>query len=89
MNDWQSVFGCLNHDIFGQGQAVNYFRSGVLYAKNDQSDQAIAAFGKAIDLEPEKYRAILREELKKVHSVLDSIRYKEAFVRLVNPPTAH
>jgi tetratricopeptide (TPR) repeat protein len=70
----------------GKGQGVNYFRLGVLYAKADQSDPAIAAFGKAIELEPEKYRAILREELKKVHSVLDSVRYKEAFMRLLNVP---
>jgi tetratricopeptide (TPR) repeat protein len=72
----------------GKGQAINYFRLGVLYAKNDQADQAIAAFGKAIEMEPEKYRAKLREELKNVHSVLDSIRYKEAFVRLINLPPA-
>jgi tetratricopeptide (TPR) repeat protein len=70
----------------GKGQGVNYFRLGVLYAKADQSDPAIAAFGKAIELEPEKYRAILREELKKVHSVLDSVRYKETFTRLLNVP---
>jgi tetratricopeptide (TPR) repeat protein len=70
----------------GKGQALNYFHLGVLYAKTGQNDSSIAAFAKAIELEPEKYRAMLREELKKVHSVLDNIRYKEAFMRLVNPP---
>jgi tetratricopeptide (TPR) repeat protein len=70
-----------------KGQAMNYFHLGALYAKTGQSDPAIAAFAKAIEREPEKYRAMLREELKKVHSVLDSIRYKEAFTRLLNPPS--
>ena len=72
--------------VLGKGQGLNYFRLGILYAKAGQPDPAISAFGKAIELEPEKYRAILREELKKVHSVLDSIRYKEAFTRLLNVP---
>jgi tetratricopeptide (TPR) repeat protein len=70
----------------GKGLGLNYFRLGVLYAKTNQSDPAIEAFGKAIELEPDKYRAILREELKKVHSLLDIIRYKEKFTRLLNPP---
>ena len=69
----------------GKGQALNYFHLGVLYAKTDQPDPAIAALAKAIELEPEKYRTKLREELKKVHSVLDSIRYRESFTRLLNP----
>jgi tetratricopeptide (TPR) repeat protein len=68
----------------GKGEALNYFHLGVLYAKTGQTDPAIAAFAKAIELQPDKYRAVLREELKKVHSVLDSIRYKEAFTRLLN-----
>jgi hypothetical protein len=46
-------------------------------------DPAIVSFAKAIQLEPDKYRQILREELKNVHSVLDSVRYKESFVRLL------
>jgi len=72
----------------GKGQALNYFHLGVLYAKAGQTDPAISAFAKAIELEPDKYRSLLREELKKVHSVLDSIRYKEAFTRLLAaPPT--
>jgi hypothetical protein len=61
----------------------------VLYAKTNQPDPAIANFAKAIDLDPDKYRAALREELKQVHSVLDSVRYLPAFARLVTgpPPT--
>ena len=65
---------------------MNHFHLGVLYAKNNQPDPAIAAFDRAIELEPEKYRAMLKEELKKVHSILDSVRYKEKFVRLLALP---
>jgi superkiller protein 3 len=68
----------------GKALATNYFRLGILYAKGNLPDPAIANFAKAIQLEPEKYRQILREELKNVHSVLDSVRYKDAFVRLLN-----
>jgi tetratricopeptide (TPR) repeat protein len=70
----------------GKGQSVNYFRLGILLAKSAQPDASIAAFAKAIEVEPDKYRAILREELKKVRSVLDSVRYKESFTRLLNEP---
>jgi tetratricopeptide (TPR) repeat protein len=71
----------------GKGKGNDYFRLGVLYAKANQPEQAIASFGKAIELEPDKYRGILLEELKNVHSVLDSIRYKEGFTRLLNLPS--
>jgi tetratricopeptide (TPR) repeat protein len=71
----------------GKGQGNDYFRLGVLYAKGNQPDEAIADFAKAIELEPDKYRAILLEELKNVHSILDSIRYKESFTRLLNLPS--
>ena len=67
----------------GQGQAVNHFRLGILYAKTNQPDKSIAAFTRAVEREPDKYRPILREELKKVHSVLDPVRYKESFTRLL------
>jgi tetratricopeptide (TPR) repeat protein len=67
----------------GKGQAVNYFHLGILYAKSNQPDPSIAAFTRAIEMEPEKYRAVLKEELKKVHSVLDPIRYKEGFTKLL------
>ena len=67
-----------------RAEAVNYFHLGILYAKMNQPDPSIQAFSKAIALEPEKYREILREELKNVHSVLDSVRYKSAFTRLLN-----
>jgi tetratricopeptide (TPR) repeat protein len=67
----------------GKSRALNYFHLGVLYAKISMPDASIAAFTHAIDLEPEKYRAVLREELKKVHSVLDPVRYKEGFVKLL------
>jgi len=70
----------------GKGRALNYFHLGILYAKEEKTEPAIAAFARAIELEPEKYRAILKEELKKVHSVLDSVRYKEAFTRLLKEP---
>jgi tetratricopeptide (TPR) repeat protein len=70
----------------GKGQASDYFRLGVLYAKSDQPDPSIAAFARAVEMEPDKYRSILREELKNVHSVLDSVRYKAAFRRLLSVP---
>jgi superkiller protein 3 len=70
----------------GISTSTNYFRLGILYAKNNQADQAIDSLGKAIELEPDKYRQILREELRNVHSVLDSIRYKEKFTRLLTGP---
>ena len=70
----------------GKGQALNYFHLGVLYTKANQTETAIASFARAIEMEPDKYRALLQEELKKVHSVLDPIRYKESFTRLLNSP---
>jgi tetratricopeptide (TPR) repeat protein len=70
----------------GEAKAQNYFRLGVLYAKANQPEPSIANFGKAIELEPEKYRQVLREELRKVHSVLDSVRYQEKFARLLTGP---
>lgn len=70
----------------GEGTARNYFHLGVLYAKNDLAAPAIAAFTRAVELEPERYRALLREELKNVQSVLDSVRYKPEFTRLLGMP---
>jgi tetratricopeptide (TPR) repeat protein len=67
----------------GKGQALNYFHLGVLYSKTNQPDPAISNFARAIELEPDKYRRLLNEELKKVHSVLDPVRYKESFTRLL------
>ncbi len=68
-----------------KGRGLNYFHLGVLYAKANRVEPAIAAFARAIELEPEKYRALLKEELKKVRSVLDPVRYKEGFTRLLEP----
>jgi tetratricopeptide (TPR) repeat protein len=67
----------------GKAQAQNYFLLGILYAKIGQSDQALTNLAKAVDMEPDKYRQILREELKQIHSVLDSIRYTDRFARLL------
>jgi tetratricopeptide (TPR) repeat protein len=67
----------------GKAQPLTYFHLGVLYAKTDQPDLSIANFTRALELEPDKYRAMLKEELRKVHSMLDSVRYKEKFVRLL------
>ena len=73
----------------GKARAVNYFHLGILYAKKNRPDPAITNLARALELEPERYRQILRDELKKVHSVLDSIRYSERFARLLTgpPPT--
>jgi tetratricopeptide (TPR) repeat protein len=70
----------------GKAQPMTYFHLGVLYAKSDQPDPSIANFTRAIELEPDKYRAMLKDELKKVHSVLDSVRYKDKFIRLLALP---
>jgi Tfp pilus assembly protein PilF len=70
----------------GKGQSQNYFNAGILYAKVNQPDPAIARLTKAIEMEPEKYRQMLRAELKQVHSPLDSIRYLEKFARLLTGP---
>jgi tetratricopeptide (TPR) repeat protein len=67
----------------GKAKPSTYFHLGVLYAKLDQPDPSIANFARAIELEPDKYRAMLKDELKKVRSVLDSVRYKDKFVRLL------
>jgi tetratricopeptide (TPR) repeat protein len=55
----------------GRAQASNYFRLGVLCAKANRVEPAIDNIARAVELEPDKYRQILREELKKVHSHLD------------------
>jgi tetratricopeptide (TPR) repeat protein len=72
----------------GKAKPQTYFHLGVLYAKSDQPDLSITNFTRAIELDPDKYRAMLREELIKVHSVLDSVRYKEKFIRLLALPSA-
>ncbi len=67
----------------GRARAINYFRLGILCAKEERVDDAIAHLTRAVELEPDKYRKILREELRNVHSVLDSVRYKEDFTKLL------
>lgn len=67
----------------GKAQSINYFRLGILYAKNNLPDPAVENFARAIQLEPAKYRQMLLEELKNVHSILDSVRYRDDFVRLL------
>jgi len=67
----------------GHGTAMNYFHLGVLYAKAEKADPSIEAFAKAVDLEPEEYRPRLLQELKKVHSVLDPVRYDDRFLSIV------
>jgi tetratricopeptide (TPR) repeat protein len=72
----------------GKAEPLNYFHLGILYAAANQPDPAIEAFAQAIALEPEKYRSILKDELKQVHSKLDSVRYNKKFVSLLDlPPT--
>ncbi|MEJ2247158.1 MAG: tetratricopeptide repeat protein [Acidobacteriota bacterium] len=63
----------------GHGTAMNYFHLGVLYAKADKPDPSIEAFAKAVDLDPEEYLPLLLQEIKKVHSVLDPVRYDDRF----------
>jgi len=70
----------------GRATAYNHFHLGVLYAKNDQPDQSITAFAKAIELEPERYREVLKDELRNVRSVLDGIRFQKRFTDLLTPP---
>jgi tetratricopeptide (TPR) repeat protein len=67
----------------GNATANNYFHLGVLYAKNDRPEPSIDAFAKAVELDPERYRAVLREELKNVHSILDGVRFQKRFMDLL------
>ena len=69
----------------GGGAAYNHFNLGILYARNNQPDKSIDAFAKAIEMEPVKYREILKEELKSVHSALDPIRFQKRFTDLLTP----
>ena len=68
----------------GKAKAGNFFSLGILYCKENLPDKAVPNFAKAIQLEPDKYRQILREELKNLHSVLDCVRYRNDFVRLLS-----
>ena len=70
----------------GKAKALNYFHLGVLYARNSEADLSINAFAKAIELEPERYRTVLKDELKNVHSVLDNIRFQKRFMDLLTIP---
>ena len=62
---------------------MTYFHLGILYAKAGKADPAIEAFAEAINLEPDTYRKLLAQELKNVHSALDSVRYKDRFIQLL------
>ncbi|HSW40036.1 MAG TPA: tetratricopeptide repeat protein, partial [Acidobacteriota bacterium] len=70
----------------GVREARNYFRLGVLYAKTGRLDESIASFAAAIEKEPDKYREILRDELKNVRSILNGVRYKKEFLDLLTFP---
>jgi len=70
----------------GQGRAIHFFHLGILYAKAEKTDPSIEAFARAIELEPEKYRSLLLQELQKVHSVLDPVRYDKRFLQILEEP---
>jgi tetratricopeptide (TPR) repeat protein len=84
-NDKEAIAAHEKVISLGKGTAYNHFHLGVLYAKNDLPDQSIDAFAKAIELEPERYREILKEELRNVHSVIDSVRFQKRFTSLLTP----
>jgi tetratricopeptide (TPR) repeat protein len=70
----------------GKARGFNYFRLGILYAKADEPESSIANFRSAIEMEPDRFRQILLNELKNVTSVLDSVRYKKEFAELLTGP---
>jgi hypothetical protein len=70
-------------EFLHHAKAANYLHLGMLYVKNNQADRSIDAFAKAVELDPDGTRAVLREELKKLHSLFESIRYRTAFTRLL------
>ncbi|MBI2820877.1 MAG: tetratricopeptide repeat protein [Acidobacteria bacterium] len=60
-----------------------WYRIGMLYARLQNAEQALGYLGKAIDSDPPKWKAVLREALKAVESDLDSVRYKPEFQKLI------
>jgi Flp pilus assembly protein TadD len=67
----------------GYDDARLHFRLAVLFARRGEKDRALSHFAVAFEREPEKYVPIVREELKAVRSELDSIRYSDAFNKLL------
>jgi len=60
----------------------SHFRLGVLLARIGQGDAALEQLEKAVALEP-KLKQMLRDELRNVHSDLDSVRYKQRFADII------
>ena len=60
-----------------------HFRLGFLFALKNEVEKALEHLGAALEAEPGKYGPLLEEELLKIESDLDSIRYSEAFNELL------
>ncbi|HEY2933058.1 MAG TPA: tetratricopeptide repeat protein [Acidobacteriota bacterium] len=69
-------------EVNGLREGLLYYRLGFLYARSNQTEQALAYLGKAIQTDP-TWKNRLREDLKAVTSDLDSIRYKPEFQKLL------
>lgn len=63
---------------------ASHFRLGVLLAKTGQVEPALEHLARAVALEP-RFKLILRDELRNVHSDLDSIRYMQRFADIIKP----
>jgi protein O-GlcNAc transferase len=72
--------------VLGKAEAENYYSLGFLYAKTGRPGEAIASFAAAIEMEPETYRGMLREEVKNSRSILEEVRHKKEFMDLFEIP---
>lgn len=73
----------------GVDDARLHFRLAVLYARQSEKEAALRHLEIAFQKEPEKYLAVVREELRNVRSDLDSIRYTPEFHALLSRYEKH
>ncbi len=68
----------------GIEKAQAHFRLAFLFARNSQPEKAIQHLEKALEKEAERYLPQIDQELLKIHSDLDAIRYTSAFAELLD-----
>ncbi len=68
---------------FGEKRPFLHFRLTFLFAKQSQRDQALEHLKLALDQDRQRFHPLLVQELKKVRSDLDSIRYTPRFAELM------
>ncbi|MBI3940634.1 MAG: tetratricopeptide repeat protein [Acidobacteria bacterium] len=67
----------------GVREAGLWYRMGLLYARTQETEKAFGYLKRAVDADPPRWKAVLREALKAVTSDLDSIRYQPEFQKLI------